>query len=582
LQREKRIGGYAGDGGREHEESREALRVSMSRRVFPFALFGGALVVGLVLFLRGDAFGGDGTSYLDMGDGFFQGHRTAILNELWSPLYPFLLGLARWMFKPSMQWQPLVVDVTNLLIYGFTLSAFHYFWSRLLRMYQAGSESDGAAGFASFSDWQFWSLGYGVFLFMHLDDMTDTTPDLLLSGIVYLCCGLILATNLNGLKAYRFGVLGIVLGVGFLTKAIMLPLAPFFVASAVGAARPRRAAVGRSLITLFFFLAIAGPYVFALSRVNGRFTVGEAGALNYLWHVNRVPYVPYLGLVSSLGLGTPLSPVRQIWESPAAYQYESVSGVTYAPWYDPSKLMRGLHIHIDWKDQFTASAKNVRLLLSWLWYQRALAGGVVVLLAMRPPGRATLGKFLSQWFVWLPVAAAVSLYLLMWVEHRYLAQFLVVWWGAILALVRLPGAAGQGARLLSVGFAVILLMLVVHVADDFANDFVVGRQEAKTEMQIAKGLSANGVRPEDKIAVIDASAGEDWQKLLNLSVVAEIPGDEQNEFWSLSPERRAQMFHALARSGAKVLVAPNAPNWAPASGWIKLADGPAYMVRLSR
>jgi hypothetical protein len=544
-----------------------------------FVCFGVALIIGLALLLVGDAFAGDSTSYLDMGDAFFQGHWKAILNTLWSPLYPLLIGLARWIAKPSMQWQPLVVNLTNLLIYVLTLSAFHYFWSRLLRIYRTDSKIAGAGTFASFSDLQFWALGYAVFLLIYLDGITNISPDLLLSAIVFFCCGLILTTHLNGPTAYRFSALGILLGAGFLTKAIMLPLAPFFLASAIGAARPRRVAVQLPLVTLFFFVIITGPYVLALSHVNRRFTVGDAGPLNYLWHVNRVPFVPYTGSIDALALGKPRFPIHQLWKAPDAYEYEAVSGVTYSPWYDPGKLMSGLHVHLSWKEQFATVSTNLRTLLGWLWDQRALAGGILVLLGVGPPWRTTFREFLSKWFVWLPAAAALSLYLLTSIEYRYLAQFMMVFWGTTFLLVRVPGE-NKGERFVTAGFVVMLLMLTIHLAHDFADD--VGRRRlVKTQMQIAERLSANGVRPGDRVAVVDANLGDEWQKLLNLSVVAEIPYDQQNKFWSLAPEERAAIFQALARSGAKVLVAPTAPDWAPTTGWIKVADAGAYMLRLS-
>ena len=70
-------------------------------RRFVFCL---TLALGVILAIAGESFEGDPISYLDMGDAFFGGQWQAIFNELWSPLYPFVLGLTRWIFKPSMTW----------------------------------------------------------------------------------------------------------------------------------------------------------------------------------------------------------------------------------------------------------------------------------------------------------------------------------------------------------------------------------------------------------------------------------------------------------------------------------------------
>jgi len=71
-----------------------------------------SISLGLILALCGDSYGGDAVSYLDMGDSFFSGDWRAIVNALWSPLFPFLHGLTRWVFKPSMRWEPMVVSVS--------------------------------------------------------------------------------------------------------------------------------------------------------------------------------------------------------------------------------------------------------------------------------------------------------------------------------------------------------------------------------------------------------------------------------------------------------------------------------------
>src|SRR5580700_770536 len=75
-------------------------------------------------------------------------------------------------------------------------------------------------------------FGYAIFLFMHLDLVAFVTPDMLLSTIVYCLAGLTVEMKLSGSSLRRSCLLGILLGAGFLMKAVMLPLAPSFLSCA--------------------------------------------------------------------------------------------------------------------------------------------------------------------------------------------------------------------------------------------------------------------------------------------------------------------------------------------------------------
>jgi hypothetical protein len=102
-------------------------------------LFCVSAFLGLILAICGNSYRGDSVSYLDMADRFFSGNWQAILNGLWSPLYPFLLGLARWLIKPSMHWESLVVQLTNWLIFLTTILSFQFFWGEVLLLHRNAS-----------------------------------------------------------------------------------------------------------------------------------------------------------------------------------------------------------------------------------------------------------------------------------------------------------------------------------------------------------------------------------------------------------------------------------------------------------
>jgi hypothetical protein len=70
---------------------------------------------------------GDGVSYLDVGDSYFRGDWAVAINGYWSPLYSWCLGLAMYLFKPSLWWELVTAHLVNLLIYVGVLFSFRFF-----------------------------------------------------------------------------------------------------------------------------------------------------------------------------------------------------------------------------------------------------------------------------------------------------------------------------------------------------------------------------------------------------------------------------------------------------------------------
>ena len=537
-----------------------------------------AIGLGLILALCGRSFQGDSVSYLDMGDYFFAGDRRAILNGLWSPLFPFIQGLTRWLFKPTLRWEPTLIQLTNFFIYVSAVVAFQFFWGEVSRLYRSHSQRESQPPDATFSENEFWIFGYAVFLFMHLDIVTLTTPDMLLSTIVYLSVGLILKIRLDGPTLLRFCLLGLLLGLGFLAKAVMLPLAGVFLAAAVLPNLRQRFLLFYTLAAVIAFAAVVTPYIHELSRKEGHFTAGEAAKLNYASHVNDVPLVYWQGEIA--GFGKPEHPARQIFSAPTIYEFGAPVRGTYPPWYDPSYWDAGLRVRFDLRDQLHALARNLNRYLRGFWSQNALIACVLVLVVLRRDRSSVLHDFLSVWYLWLPAAAACGLYGLVWVEGRYVSQFFVLFWAAALTLVRLPGQSESQSVIRAVTIVAVLL-LAIRISVNLVEGGMAGHRGAGLQMDIAKGLSLEGVRPGEKVALIDAGLGEGWLKLARLAVVAEIPPADRDTFWAVDAERRAQIYRVLAANGANVLIAQDAPNWAEAAGWKRVGSTPVYIYRMN-
>jgi hypothetical protein len=549
------------------------------RRLSPFKwlLCCASIALGGLLTIYGYPYGSDGVSYVDMGDAAFCGSWSALLNGVWSPLFPFLLGLTRWILKPSMRWDLATVQLANFLIYVTTVLAFQFLWGEVLYLNRRVPEPTGEVGFVKFSDREFWILGTAIFLLVHSRSVSGTTPDMLLSTTVYLAAGLILRIRLKGPTLTRFFLLGVCLGLGFLTKAVMLPLGVVFLIVAAPSRQPRN--LPYTLLAGLVFAGIASPYVIALSKTTGHFTVGEAGYLNYAWHVNGTPFVHWQGEPSELG--KPVHPTREIFPSPRIYEFAGATRGTYPPWEDPSYWNEGLRARFDLAEERAALKKSLGEYLRAVRSQGVLVAGILVLLAMRRSRWAIAEEFLAGWYLWIPALAAFALYGAVWVEGRYVSPFLVLLWGAILTLVRVPEHE-NGRRLIPAVVTIVVALMSIQLAVNFARDIVQARKEAKLQMNIAEGLSARGVFPGEKVAVVDAELGDEWQKLLRVSVVAEIPYGEDHKFWAAPPAQRLQIYEALEKAGAQVLIAPTVPDGASTVGWERIREAPVYFYDLPK
>src|SRR5262245_20338502 len=93
-----------------------------------------ALSLGLIqAWFHRFAMNPDGVSYLDIGDRFWSGHWSALINGYWSPVYGFLLGLALKVLKPTAYWEFPVVHLVNFLIYVVALCCFEFFLSEFIK-----------------------------------------------------------------------------------------------------------------------------------------------------------------------------------------------------------------------------------------------------------------------------------------------------------------------------------------------------------------------------------------------------------------------------------------------------------------
>lgn len=528
----------------------------------------------------------DGISYLDIGDAYFRGDWQAAINSVWSPLYSWLLGLGLALVKPSMRWEFPLVHWINFLIYLGALGCFTFFWQQLGKYRQTRI----AGGDVALPEWAWQSLGYTLFIWTSLSliELWSVTPDMLMAALVYLAAGLVVLIRRETAAWPVFAALGVTLGLGYLAKTIMLPLAAVFLPITLLTACNLRPVIGRILVALAIFLLITAPFIVAISLNEGRPSFGEAGQLTYIRYVNGLPYPHWQG--GPPENGTPLHPSRQIFAAPPIYEFATPIGGTYPISYDPAYWYEGAIPRFD-----LAQLAN-RLLASGLYYfdlffhqQGVLLGTVALLYLVGKRPHLSLYNIIRHWGLAAVTLSALFLYAPVYVEGRYVGVFLVLLWGELLAHVRLPDSP-LAQRLATAASLMMLLALLGNILTFNLEGLGILTANASAVPAVdqdalplawpgetAAALHRLGVQPGDKVAVIGYAFDSFWARLARVHIVAEMLDRDAGAFWRGDPAFRAEMIATFAGTGARAIVAEHVPGYAFLSGWHQVGDTNYYI-----
>jgi 4-amino-4-deoxy-L-arabinose transferase-like glycosyltransferase len=529
----------------------------------------------------------DGTSYLDIGDAYWQGDWHMAINAYWSPFYSWILGLFLKVLRPSPYWEYPLVHLVNFLIYVAALACFEFFLGNFIRNRRASGKEPGETGEATLPEWAWWALGYSLFVWTSLVMITigTVTPDMCVAGFVYLSCGVILQIRAGGAPLRAFVLLGVVLGFAYLAKGVMFPLAFVFLAVAMLSLGNLRNAAPRVALSALVFLVITVPFMAAISRAKGRLTFGDSGGLNYATTINGVdslypgdsgifkrpgfPYIEIEGLdiIESPSSKKLLHPVRRIFSTPATYQFDGHVGGTYPFWYDTSYWQEGVKPHFDLRDQADAVIRGIdcyRLLC--LHDFRYLTVGLCILFLLAQKRWWFLKRAAANWPLVVPGLVGLSLYAFTHVENRYIAPFVLLLWLAAFSGVRIPRS--EGSRRLVAGICIGIATSTIVSAVWYVGQNPTGASCIEpVYWQAAMSLKELGIWPGDKIAVMakEPVGGSVLfvARLARTQIIAQV--NRPDHFFAASPSTQTQVLRAIAASGAKAILTPDEPPHA-ASG----------------
>jgi hypothetical protein len=535
----------------------------------------------------------DGVAYLDMGQAFLQGNWRLALNALWPPLYPALIGLTDWLLQPPARLAIPVLHALNLAIYLAAYGTFLLLLRELVQLqHQAAARRQAQP---ALSDTAWLLLGTAIFVWaaLTLATIPEETPDMLAGVFIFASFACLLRIQRGQASLWTYGLLGGALALAYLSKYFMFGMALVFLAVAVAAAwlasRSWRGTAGHALLALGAFALVSAPFVIGLSWLKGHLLFNNSGTIAYLYHVDKVPFVNWQG--GPAGTGTLLHPTHEIDQAPAIFAYASPVSGTYPPWDDPDYWMAGGTAHFDIGGQLDILLKEAAPTYTQMFVVSGAALLVTCLLLYALAGslRQSLKTLAGQWVLLIPTLTALALFALVHVENRYAVAFAATLWLGLLGGVQLPVSTTLRPLIgrLALGAAVVTTLVgalppAVGTLDTL-REWARGRNpQAPDQWQVASALEAKGIPQHDRIAVMGlASHDTAWAYLAHEQIVAEIPQDQENEYWSLDSTQASQVSTLLAGTGADWLVTEFVPVSA-AGRWQRLGQTDYYALKLGQ
>jgi hypothetical protein len=517
----------------------------------------------------------DGISYLDLSDAFRRHDWHNFLNAYWSPLYPVLLGIVRPVLPAGKLQELIAVHIANFLIYAAALATFEFFYSELIAaLASKAAPSDDSR---ELPDWAIWAISHALFLWASLDLITvrGVSPDLCVSVFVYAIAGLLLRFRLQP-NIVNAVALGTVLGGSYYAKAVMFPLAFAFMGIALLSVKPRWAAVKCALPLALGFAVVAAPLVAALSQQKHRLTFGDSGRINYAMFVAPRGVTRNWQGEPQLGI-TAVHPTRKILSTPPAYEFSEPIAGTFPPWYDPSYWQEGRVGRFNLKAQLSIISQHLATYFELFLHQENALLAAFLALALLA-GRKRFAYLGELWPLPAMCIAALSLYMLVHVETRFLGGYVAILWIALFASFRLPSSVVRYGGYLLLAVSAALLITVVDGTARAIRDH--GPYSALADVTLSDQIDRMDVHPGDRIAIIGGD-GMYAARLSHLKIIAEIMGGDTPQFWRLTPEGRQRVYEQFRQSGASFLLATDpGPAARLDTGWSKVPGASFYLRKL--
>lgn len=460
--------------------------------------------------------------------------------------------------------QLFVARVVNVFILLGLLFSLHFFLKEFTGFYARMMEG-ASAGRLKVSESNWYLLGGCLFawLFLSVGAINQTTPDYLIGASMLCGTGIVLQIARSP-AIWRFALLGAVLGLGYLSKASMIPAAVTMIALA--AAQPPLknssgivrisllAGTGRAAVAFAVFCVVSSPYVAAMAQKKGEFEIGSSAGLNYMMSIT-CQYRPLGPNRPELIRDCP-HPIANLSSEPDLAVFDSPLNVTYPPWFDPAFFADGLKVTIDPVASVVSLLMNAVSLYALFGWQATLAWLVGVAICRRSTVKLSDAKplvivWLAPAVTMLAISAVINLSI-GWTTQRYFPPMVLILYLTFIAVSNFRNdERGRQALKLSIGIVcgAALVLLAMRVSGDIGRLFV---RSGDKSVQIASWLLSSGLRPGEKVAMI-GNEGVEWARLADLKIVAQVIPAEKGNAKKWEPSIEAILYE-LSKTNARAVV----------------------------
>jgi 4-amino-4-deoxy-L-arabinose transferase-like glycosyltransferase len=542
---------------------------------------------------------GDAVAFMDIADAMRAHNSSMVINGYWNPMYAVTLALGQSIAHPS-RWNELQTYWwVNFWIFVACIFATIYFVRGLILVRNHLSATEEAQPALSPDALLLVSLALLFFSFQRELILGAVRADSLLLFFFLIAAAFLLRLQATGRFVY-YPLLGCMLGLAYLTKSFaffpscLLFMGIFFY-GLIRKTPARKQILTGAIVAGILFAAVAGPYIAAISKQRGRFTIGESSRLNYAffidgterwneWHSGK------------LGLATANFKHHEqlIADPPPVYSFDLHPLGTYPLWFDPSYWTDGLQPHFALKNHI------LRLLRCLVLLVRFLFGHLepIVFLAVLLLSGGFFARSRRSWLPFLPASlwglVMLGIYLPIAIEDRYLTPAYLLFILPVLAMVRRRNT-GHTTEIAS-GLAVLLAFLAVANA---VSDLGLRRRTLSTTgyprgayskeiYPAAQGLNDLGILPGQTVACFgDGTCHTDiyWARLAGTPIRAEIEapeGSDVNRFWQANAAHQEEVLAALRAHRIAAIVAYFEPSGYVPQGWHQLGTSDLYAYLLNQ
>ncbi len=515
----------------------------------------------------------DGISYVEIATHYAHGDWWNALNAYWSPLLSWAIALAFWLLRPSPYWQ---VATVHLIIFSAYVAGFVALDLLVRELILFPSNNSDRSPLLP--EWVLYMAGYGVMLFATLSmiSMWFCYPDMLALALTLFLIVIMLRIRRTGGSNGLFVLFGAVCALLYFARtAFIAPMILCIAIVLILLAQRGSRLLRPGLVTVATIVLLTAPYIYAISKKDGRFTVGNSGMLNLAWEIcGARRWVHWQGEPGDIG--APKHPTTLAVSLPATYTFAQPVAATYPPWYDPSYWYAGVKPRLEIKPILQALLVNLSIFGNALI--RSPIFFPVLFLVPFMGFRRWLGWTFELWPVLLPMLGSIGFYALLYIERRYIAANLLIIWMALLFTVRL---SSEQLRRWAAWFIAgcTLLFFVAYVGNrqrytvKAALSDLVHRRERFQNIHwlLAQQFRSMGLCPGDKVAYLGPGMHAEWARLDGVRVVAEVPltysrnrsflnnleidnPDQVEAFFKTDEAGRQRVLDAFRKVGAKMLV----------------------------